>query len=161
LTVTFLPDLPPIDFSQVKLESVTATDEDLSAAGISPAQAAALFRSHLKLQALDCLHEAYSFPVLPAMVEREFAGLWKTAEDDLGTSAIGSRERAALAAEFREIAERRVRLGLVIAEMSRRYGVHAPDSASLEEAVIDRLLAQAQVTQRRATVNELRQMIDG
>ena len=161
LTITYLPDLPEVDFSQVKLESLTATSDDLRSAGVPGDEAGALFRSDLKRQVLDRLHETYSFPLIPAMIEREFAALWKTAEPDLGTAAIDPKERAALAAEFREIAERRLRLGLVIAEMSRRHGIHARQIAALEDAVIDHFVAQAQVTQRRASVDELRHMIEG
>jgi FKBP-type peptidyl-prolyl cis-trans isomerase (trigger factor) len=160
LTVTYLPDLPAFDASQLTLESFTATEADLQAAGLDTDSGAAMFRGQLKRQVLDRLHEAYSFPLIPALVEREFTVLWKTAEADLGTRTIEPKVRAALAAEFREIAERRVRLGLVIAEMARRHGIHAPHSAALEDAVIDHLAGQARVSQRRASVDELRQMME-
>jgi len=64
-----------------------------------------MFRGHLKRQVLDRLHEAYSFPLIPALVDREFAVLWKTALADLGTRTIEPKVRASQAAEFREIAE--------------------------------------------------------
>jgi len=105
LRVTYLPDLPELDFSQVTLERLTVTDENLQAANLERDKAAALLRAHLKRQALDALDSAYSFPLIPAAVEREFAGLWKTAEAQLGM--VDARERDALASEFREIAERR------------------------------------------------------
>lgn len=159
LTVTHLPDLPAFDASQLTLESFTATEADLQAAGLNADSSAAMFRGQLKRQVLDRLHEAYSFPLIPALVEREFALLWKTVEADLGTRTIEPQVRASLAAEFREIAERRVRLGLVIAELGRRHGIHAPHSAALEDAVIDHLAGQARVSQRRASVDELRQMM--
>jgi len=116
LTVTYLPDLPPFDFSQLTLERLTVTEENLQSAGLTRDGATAILRSHLKRQVLDRLHATYSFPLLPAIVEREFAGLWKTVEAQLGT--VDAQERGSLAAEFRAIAERRVRLGLVVAEMA-------------------------------------------
>jgi len=160
LTVTHLPDLPAFDGSQLMLESFTATEADLQAAGLDTDSGAAMLRGHLKRQVLDRLHEAYSFPLIPALVDREFAVLWRTAEADLGSRTIEPQVRASLAAEFREIAERRVRLGLVIAEMARRNGIHAPHGAALEDAVIAHLAGQARVSQRRASVDELRQMME-
>jgi len=53
-----------------------------------------------------------------------------------------------------------VRLGLVIAETARRSGIQAPDSAMLENAVIDRLVAQARVSEREATADELRELAE-
>jgi FKBP-type peptidyl-prolyl cis-trans isomerase (trigger factor) len=159
LTVTHLPDLPPFDFSQLTLDRLTASEENPQAAGLTREDATAIFRSHLKRQVLDRLHATYSFPLLPAIVEREFAGLWKTVEAQLGT--VDAQERASLAAEFRAIAERRVRLGLVVAEMARRQGIHVHQSAALEDAVIDHFVAQAQVSERSATVEELRELMEG
>lgn len=158
LTVTYLPDLPLFDFSQLTLERLTATEANLQAAGLTSDDATALFRAHLKRQALDTLHAAYSFPLIPAIVEREFAGLWKTAEAQLG--AVDAQERDALATEFRAIAERRVRLGLVVAEMARRHGIQSRQSAMLEDAVIDHFVAQAHVSERPATLEELRELIE-
>jgi hypothetical protein len=159
LRVTYLPDLPEFDFSQLVLERLTATEANLQAAGLTADDATAIFRTHLKRQVLDRLHATYSFPLLPAIVEREFAGLWRTAEAQLGT--IDAEDRASLIAEFRAIAERRVRLGLVIAEMARRHGLHSQQSAALEDAVIDHFVAQARVSERPASAEELRDLIEG
>jgi FKBP-type peptidyl-prolyl cis-trans isomerase (trigger factor) len=66
-----------------------------------------------------------------------------------------------MAAEFRAITERRLRLGLVIAEMGRRHGIRAQQSAELEDKVIDHLVAQAQVSARSASQEDLRGLMEG
>jgi SM-20-related protein len=150
LAVTMLAELPAPDFSQVAIENLTASD---------PA-AAALCRDHLKQQVLDALAAAYTFPIAPALVEREFAPIWRAAQAQLGS--VSGTEREAVAAEFRTIAERRIRLGAVVAETARRRGIRSPESATpetrgavLEDLVIDALVSEAQVTERAATAEDL------
>jgi SM-20-related protein len=157
--VTYLPDLPPVDFSTFSIERLTASSADLQSAGLSSADAAALFRQHLKLQVLDLVDAAYQFPLLPFLVEREFATIWKTAEaQDQIPPEAAVRER--LAAEFRSIAERRLRLGMVVAEIARRNGIRAQHSAELEDNVVDLLVNQAGVGERHASVEELRELME-
>ena len=79
-------------------------------------------QARLKRSMLDVLDEHYRFEVPPGMVEREFEAVWqqiendaKSAETDIAT-ALGQPEKEARE-EFRQIAERRVRLGLLIAEI--------------------------------------------
>jgi FKBP-type peptidyl-prolyl cis-trans isomerase (trigger factor) len=157
-TVTYLPDLPPADFSQVTIERLDAAEADLQTAGLTATDAAALFRQHLKLQVLDHLDAAYPIPVLPFLIEREFAAIWKAAEAEAQAPA-DQAERESLAAEFRAIAERRLRLGMVVAEIARRNGIRAQHSAELEDKVVDLLVTQARVQERQASVEELRELI--
>jgi FKBP-type peptidyl-prolyl cis-trans isomerase (trigger factor) len=146
VTATYLPDLPDFDASQVEIERLTATDDDLAAAGVS----ADLLRNHLHQQVLDRLHETYPFGLHPTLIDREFEAIWKAAR------AQGATE--SLAPEFRAIAERRVRLGAIVAEMARRYQIRAQP---IEDNVIDYFLAQARVTERRVGVDELRDLAEG
>lgn len=145
VTATYLPDLPDFDPSQVKIERLTATNDDLAATGVS----ADLLRNHLHQQVLDRLHETYSFGLHPMLVEREFEAIWKVAQ------AQGATE--SLTPEFRAIAERRVRLGAIVAEMARRHQIR---SQPIEDNVIDYFLAQARVTERRVGVEELRDLAE-
>ena len=108
-----------------------------------------LLRNHLHQQVLDRLHETYSFGLHPMLVEREFEAIWKVAQ------AQGATE--SLTPEFRAIAERRVRLGAIVAEMARRHQIR---SQPIEDNVIDYFLAQARVTERRVGVEELRDLAE-
>jgi hypothetical protein len=157
--VTYLPDLSQADFSTFSIERLHVTVENLQAAGLSAADAAALLRQHLKLQVLDRLDAAYPIPILRFLIEREFAAIWKAAETQTEIPA-GQAEREALAAEFRAMAERRLRLGMVVAELARRNGIRAPHSAELEDKVVDFLVTQARVQERQASVEELRELAE-
>lgn len=157
-TVTYLPDLPPADFSMLSIERLNAGAEDLKSAGLSEADAAALFRRHTKLQVLDHLDAAYPIPVAPFLIEREFGTIWKAAEAQ-GEIPAGVAERKSLAAEFRAISERRLRLGMVVAEIARRNEIRAQQPAAFEDKVVDLLMAQAHVHERRLGVEELRELI--
>jgi FKBP-type peptidyl-prolyl cis-trans isomerase (trigger factor) len=157
-TVTYLPDLPPVDFSQVTIERLNAAEADLQPAGLTAAEAAALFRQHVKLQVLDHLEAVYPIPVLPFLIEREFAAIWKAAEAQAQAPA-DQAERESLSAEFRAIAERRLRLGMVVAEIARRSGIRAQHSAELEDKVVDLLVTQARVQEHQANVEDLRELM--
>jgi trigger factor len=84
-------------------------------------------RLHLKRRILDALDAAHAFPLPPAMVESEFANIWAQVEAELkreGKTAAeegGSEEE--LRAEYRRIAERRVRLGLVLGKLGEQNGI--------------------------------------
>jgi hypothetical protein len=158
VAVTYLPDLPSPDFSQVILRRLTAAEADLQAVGLTADAAAGLLRDHLKSQVLDILDAAYTIPLLPLLVERELAAIWKAAESQVGIPAsVAAKE--AMAAKFRTIAGRRLRLGLVVGEMARRYEIRSQHSAELEDKVIDHWIAQTRVEERQATQEELRELM--
>ena len=78
-------------------------------------------RAKLKRQLLDALNDAHSFALPPTLVEQEFDGVWKQVTEGLEQAGRtfedeGKSEDEARA-EYRELAERRVRLGLVLAEI--------------------------------------------
>jgi trigger factor len=105
-------------------------------------------REHLKEQLLDYLNEGHSFTLPGGAVEREFQGIWRAAQ------AQGlSGEEAAM--ELRAIAERRVRTGIVIAELARRGQISGADR---EDRVADLLMAQAQIVERAATAEEIAEL---
>ena len=90
-----------------------------------PYQEAARFK--LKRALLDALDERHDIPLPPRMVEAEFAGIWAQVEKDKGAGEDSpedaGKSEEELRAEYRKIAERRVRLGLVLAEIGRRDNV--------------------------------------
>ena len=84
-------------------------------------------RLHLKRRILDALDETHSFPLPPAMVEAEFASIWAQVEAELKregkTAADEGKTEDELKAEYRAIAERRVRLGLVLGKLGEQNGI--------------------------------------
>jgi trigger factor len=84
-------------------------------------------RMHLKRRILDALDNAHDFPLPPAMVEHEFSNIWAQVEDELKregkTAADEGKTEDELKAEYRKIAERRVRLGLVLGKLGEQNGI--------------------------------------
>jgi hypothetical protein len=156
VTATHVPDLPAFDASKIDLERLNADEATRKDAGVTADQAAAHFRGYLKAQVLDFLDAAYRFPVLPALVDREFSQIWKAAESQ---AEIPADVKAQASTELRAIAERRLRLGLVVAELARRNGIRSESGAELEDKVIDHLIAQAHVRERTVAGEELREMM--
>ncbi|HWU25346.1 MAG TPA: trigger factor, partial [Rhizomicrobium sp.] len=78
-------------------------------------------RTHLKRRILDVLDQAHAFPLPPTMVEGEFDAIWRAVEAELQregkTATDEGKSEEELKQEYREIAERRVRLGLVLARI--------------------------------------------
>src|SRR5665213_3152417 len=84
-------------------------------------------RLHLKRRILDALDTTHSFPLPPAMVEAEFASIWAQVEAELKregkTVEDEGQTEDELKAEYRAIAERRVRLGLVLGTLGEQNGI--------------------------------------
>jgi len=80
-------------------------------------------RFKLKRTLLDALAANHDFPVPLTMVESEFEGIWKQVEqgrkDGETDPADEGKSDDELKAEYRTLAERRVRLGLLLAEIGR------------------------------------------
>jgi trigger factor len=77
---------------------------------------------------LDALH---SFDLPPRMVEAEFGQIWRQIEQDKAKGALdpsdSGKSEEELRKEYRNIAERRVRLGLLLAEIGRRHKLEVSD----------------------------------
>ncbi len=89
-------------------------------------------RMRIKRDLLDSLAKGADFMVPESMVEGEFASIWQRVESDMkqgkGDDEDKQKDEATLKAEYRGIAERRVRLGLLLSEIGRANGVQvAPD----------------------------------
>jgi trigger factor len=102
---------------------------------------AAESRRKVKRALLDALDERHKFELPPTLVEEEFANVWRTVESDLKaqnrTFADENTTEEAARAEYRGIAERRVRLGLVIAEIGARNDIKVTDD-EMNRAVVER-----------------------
>jgi trigger factor len=84
-------------------------------------------RFKLKRALLDVLDGAHDIPLPPRMVRAEFEGIWAQLAKDRAEGEISPEDADKsddeLRAEYAKIAERRVRLGLVLAEIGRRANV--------------------------------------
>lgn len=98
-------------------------------------------RNKLKKALLDQLDERHSFEMPPSLLDNEFNAIWRNVTrqlerakrtfEDEGTTEEKARE------EYRRLAERRVRLGLVLSEIGNRNDIRIFDD-ELRRAVIDR-----------------------
>jgi trigger factor len=88
-------------------------------------------RFKLKRALLDQLDEKHSFDLPPKMVDAEFDGIWRQVQADKEAGRLDAEDAKksdkALEKEYRAIAERRVRLGLVLAEIGRANNVQVTD----------------------------------
>jgi trigger factor len=103
---------------------------------------AAASRQKLKRALLDQLDERHKFEPPPSLVEQEFNNVWSSIEKDLKDQGRtfadeGTTEEKARA-EYRTIAERRVRLGLVIAEIGERNNIKVTEE-QLNAAAVEQL----------------------
>jgi trigger factor len=111
-------------------------------------------RQRIKRALLDQLDVRHKFDPPPTLLEEEFKNVWSTIENDLkqqgrtfedeGTTEEKARE------EYRAIAERRVRLGLVLAEIGEKNNLK----------VTDEQLTQAVVAQARMMPGQEQQVWD-
>ena len=152
-------------------------------------------RERVKRALLDALDSKYSFDLPETLVTQEFAAIWNQVEaeqkqsgktfEDEGTTEDEQR------AEYNRIAQRRVRLGLVMAEIGEKAGVQVTDdevtggiierarmypgqekmiwdfyrknpqalaeirAPIFEEKVVDHIVAQAKVTDKTVSREEL------
>jgi trigger factor len=90
-------------------------------------QYAGAVRFKLKRALLDQLDTKHDFPLPPKMVEAEFATIWGQVQQDKDKEGLppedAGKSDEQLQTEYRKIAERRVRLGLVLAEIGRANNV--------------------------------------
>lgn len=152
-------------------------------------------RDKVKRALLDALDKKYSFELPEGLVSQEFDGIWAQVEagQKAGGKSFaeeGTTEEAARA-DYRKIAERRVRLGLVLAEVGRVNEIQVTDDEMTqallerarqfpgqekmvwdyyrnnrdalnelraplyEEKVVDHIVAQAKVTEKTVSKDEL------
>ena len=101
---------------------------------------ASVARMKLKRQALDALDTAHDFALPETLVAGEFDGIWKqftrSLESDGKTIADAGKPEEELRADYRKIAERRVRLGLVIGEIGDKQKLQVSQD-ELKRALIE------------------------
>jgi trigger factor len=97
-------------------------------------------RMRLKKALLDALSKMTDFPVPQSIADREFDGIWRQFEAARTAGTLDEEDKTkdedTLKADYRAIAERRVRLGLLLAEIGRI------NSITVSEQEVDRALYQ-------------------
>lgn len=80
-------------------------------------------RSMVKRQLLDKLAETHKFEVPEGLVEGEFNAIWQRVEEAKKQGQKVEEDEEKMKAEYREIAARRVRLGLLLADVGRSNSI--------------------------------------
>jgi trigger factor len=99
-----------------------------------------LTRTHMKRRLLDQLAERHDFAVPPSMVDAEFANIMAQLRHEASHEADPEAALAEIegdADDYRKIAERRVRLGLLLSEIGAANGVE------ISQQEMNRLIGQA------------------
>ncbi|MCF3642107.1 trigger factor [Rhizobium sp. TRM95111] len=111
------------------LESVDKLKEIVR--GQIESQYGSVTRQKVKRQILDQLDEMYQFDTPERLVDAEFENIWRQINTDLAqagkTFADEDTTEEDARAEYRKLAERRVRLGLVLSEIGEKAGVQVSD----------------------------------
>jgi trigger factor len=129
-----------VTVTAVKIEGESKVDEDFAKSlglegldqlkgllrGQLEQETAGLTRTQMKRQLLDKLAAEHDFEVPPTMVEAEFAQIWQQLQAEIAREddpAAGLKEIEAEKDDYKRIAERRVRLGLLLSEIGQANGV--------------------------------------
>jgi len=99
-----------------------------------------LTRTHMKRRLLDQLAAKHDFPVPVSMVDAEYDNIMRQLQHEASHEADPKAALAEIesdAAEYRTIAERRVRLGLLLSEIGAANGVE------ISQQEMNRLIGQA------------------
>ena len=151
IKVTFPSDYPAanlkgkdaefdITVQALKVEGETKVDEDFAKSlgiesldklrellrGQMEQESAGLTRTQMKRQLLDKLAADHDFAVPPTMVDAEFEQIWRQIEAEVAKEENPDKARKEAEAEkddYRRIAERRVRLGLLLSEIGQANDV--------------------------------------
>jgi len=99
-------------------------------------------RQKLKRALLDRLDASHKFEAPPTLVEEEFKNVWNTVVADLKSQNRtfedeGTTEEKA-SVEYRSIADRRVRLGLVLAEIGEKNNIRVTED-EMSRAIVERV----------------------
>ncbi|AKM06414.1 trigger factor [Pelagerythrobacter marensis] len=151
ITVTFPEDYPAehlagkeaqfaVTVKQVKVESDTKIDDEFAKnlglesldklkellRGQLEQETGGLTRTQMKRQLLDQLAAGHDFDVPEGMVEAEFEQIWAQLQQEASRDEDPAKALKEIESEkddYRRIAERRVRLGLLLSEIGQKNGV--------------------------------------
>ncbi len=137
------PETPPLDEDFAKslgIESVESLRQTVKQK--LEQDRASASRLKVKRALLDALSEGHSFELPPTLVDNEFQSIWSQVTADLERSKRsfedeGTTEEKARQ-EYRDIAERRVRLGLILSEVGSRNRITVTDE-EVSRALLERV----------------------
>lgn len=99
-------------------------------------------RQKAKRHLLDALDAHYGFELPEKLVESEFDVIWRQAMGEMENAGRSFEDEGTteekLRAEYRGIAERRVKLGLILSEVGEKAGIEVTDD-ELQRALIERV----------------------
>ncbi len=131
------------------LEDLNALKEALG--GQIKSRYESMSRFKLKRSLLDILDEKHDFPLPPRMVDAEFEAIWTQVQAENAREGVSEEDKGKteeqLKDEYRKIAQRRVRLGLVLAEIGKRANVTVSDQEMLQAAREEAMRYQGQEQQ--------------
>ena len=134
-----VPEVPTVDETFAKslgLDSLEALRKEL--ADQLAKEYAQLSRLKVKRALLDALSERAKFTPPESLVEAEFNEIWRQVEQEKAQGRAdpedAAKDEATLRTEYRAIADRRVRLGLLVAEIGRANGVEVTEQ-ELQQAM--------------------------
>ena len=135
------PKTPDVDEEFAKglgLESLDKLKEIISEQVKTEFETAS--RSKAKRNLLDTLDDKHDFDLPPKMVDAEFDQIWQQLQTEMDAGRTDDEDKGKsdddLKAEYRTIAERRVRLGLVLAEIGRVAEITIEES-EVQQALIN------------------------
>lgn len=109
-------------------------------------------RQKAKRQLLDALDEAYKFEAPSKLVEAEFQNIWTQVTRDLDQAGRSFEDEDTTEeearTEYQRLAERRVRLGLVLAEIGEKAGVQVTDD-EMQRALVETIRRYPQNQQQQ------------
>ena len=180
ITVTFPADYPAkelagkdaqfaIHVHKVQVEDETKVDEDFAKSlglesmeqlrgllkGQLEQELGGLTRTAMKRQLLDTLASGHDFAVPQGMVDAEFEQIWAQLQQEAANDAdpkAALKEIEAEKDDYRAIAERRVRLGLLLSEIGQANGVQVTQA---EMSMLIQQAAQQYRPEDRERFNEL------
>lgn len=99
-------------------------------------------RRKVKKDLLDALDSKYGFELPPSLVDQEFNAIWAQVEGEMKsngrTFADEETSEEEARSDYRKIAERRVRLGLVLAQIGEKADIKISDD-EVTQALVERV----------------------
>ena len=92
-------------------------------------------RQMIKRQVFDWFDEQYSFPLPQRLIEAEFAGIWQRVKQEMQQREVSEEKfqdtEKQLREQYRVIAERRLKTGLILSEIARKNNITVDDETLL------------------------------
>ena len=104
-------------------------------------------RTMVKRQLLDKLAESHKFAVPEGLVEGEFNAIWQRIEEAKKNGQKVEEDEEKMRKEYRDIAERRVRLGLLLADVGRSNSIDVTPEELNQAAMREAMRYQGQERQ--------------